>query len=52
MIAANGMFTIDSTTGVVRTAVKNYKPGKTYRAFVQARDKTPSDPNASQVFQL
>ncbi|VDN56530.1 unnamed protein product [Dracunculus medinensis] len=44
----NGMFTIDSTTGVVRTAVKNYKPGKTYRAFVQARDKTPSDPNASQ----
>ncbi|CAJ0930369.1 unnamed protein product, partial [Mesorhabditis belari] len=35
-----GMFTVDSTSGVVRTAVKKYKEKHVYKAFIQARDKT------------
>uniref|UniRef100_A0A914RSU7 Cadherin domain-containing protein n=1 Tax=Parascaris equorum TaxID=6256 RepID=A0A914RSU7_PAREQ len=42
------MFTVDANTGVVRTAVKRYTPGATYRVFVQARDKTPTNRNLSQ----
>uniref|UniRef100_A0A915AWG2 Cadherin domain-containing protein n=1 Tax=Parascaris univalens TaxID=6257 RepID=A0A915AWG2_PARUN len=44
----DGMFTVDANTGVVRTAVKRYTPGATYRVFVQARDKTPTNRNLSQ----
>ncbi|VDK82941.1 unnamed protein product [Litomosoides sigmodontis] len=43
-----GAFTVDSVSGVVQTAMKHYKPGETYRIFVQARDLTPTDPALSQ----
>lgn len=46
---AHGMFTVDPMTGVVQTAAKYYKPGSTYRVFVQARDRTPTDPKSPQV---
>uniref|UniRef100_A0A158QXR6 DE-cadherin (inferred by orthology to a D. melanogaster protein) n=1 Tax=Nippostrongylus brasiliensis TaxID=27835 RepID=A0A158QXR6_NIPBR len=39
----SGMFTVDPSTGVVRTAVRQYKEGQTYRVLVQAVDKTPTD---------
>lgn len=48
-VAARGTFTVDPMSGVVQTAVKHYKPGETYRIFVQARDLTPTDPEVSQV---
>ncbi|VDM50725.1 unnamed protein product, partial [Toxocara canis] len=44
----DGTFTVDANTGVVRTAQKHYTPGETYRVFVQARDKTPTNRNLSQ----
>lgn len=47
--AARGTFTVDPVNGVVQTALKHYKPGETYRIFVQARDRTPTDPEVSQV---
>uniref|UniRef100_A0A0R3RGW4 CA domain-containing protein n=1 Tax=Elaeophora elaphi TaxID=1147741 RepID=A0A0R3RGW4_9BILA len=43
-----GTFTVDPISGVVKTALKHYKPGETYRIFVQARDRTPTDPEVSQ----
>lgn len=43
------MFTVDTGTGVVRTAVRQYKEGQTYRVLVQAIDKTPSDNSSKQV---
>uniref|UniRef100_A0A183E847 CA domain-containing protein n=1 Tax=Gongylonema pulchrum TaxID=637853 RepID=A0A183E847_9BILA len=41
-------FTVDPVTGIVQTAVRHYKPGETYRVFVQARDRTPTDYQVSQ----
>ncbi|VDK65870.1 unnamed protein product [Anisakis simplex] len=49
---ADGTFTVDSITGVVRTAQKHYNPGETYRVFVQARDRTPTDPTLSQESEI
>ncbi|CAG9529632.1 unnamed protein product [Cercopithifilaria johnstoni] len=43
-----GTFTVDPVSGVVQTALKHYKPGETYRVFVQARDRTPTNPEVSQ----
>uniref|UniRef100_A0A0N4VH37 Cadherin egf lag seven-pass g-type receptor n=1 Tax=Enterobius vermicularis TaxID=51028 RepID=A0A0N4VH37_ENTVE len=43
-----GTFTVDSGTGIVRTAIRNYKPGKTYRVYVQASDRSPKNLNNSQ----
>ncbi|KAK5977060.1 Cadherin domain protein [Trichostrongylus colubriformis] len=48
----SGMFTVDTNTGVVRTAVRQYKEGKTYRVLVQAIDKTPSDNATKQVSEV
>ncbi|VDM99954.1 unnamed protein product, partial [Thelazia callipaeda] len=45
---ASEAFTVDATSGVVQTALKHYKRGETYRIFVQARDRTPTDPEVSQ----
>uniref|UniRef100_A0A0K0CWJ1 Cadherin domain-containing protein n=1 Tax=Angiostrongylus cantonensis TaxID=6313 RepID=A0A0K0CWJ1_ANGCA len=39
----SGMFTVDVDTGVVRTAVRHYQEGQTYRVQVQAIDRTPTD---------
>ncbi|VDM57913.1 unnamed protein product [Angiostrongylus costaricensis] len=39
----SGMFTVDVDTGVVRTAVRHYQEGQTYRVQVQAIDRTPID---------
>ncbi|VDN43074.1 unnamed protein product [Gongylonema pulchrum] len=44
----SGTFTVDPVTGIVQTAVRHYKPGETYRVFVQARDRTPTDYQVSQ----
>uniref|UniRef100_A0A915Q7Z5 Cadherin domain-containing protein n=1 Tax=Setaria digitata TaxID=48799 RepID=A0A915Q7Z5_9BILA len=43
-----GTFTVDPVSGVVQTALKHYKPGETYRVFVQARDRTPTDTEVPQ----
>ncbi|PIO55626.1 cadherin domain protein, partial [Teladorsagia circumcincta] len=48
----SGMFTVDTSTGVVRTAVRQYKEGQTYRVLVQAIDKTPSDNTTKQVSEV
>ncbi|VDM83165.1 unnamed protein product [Strongylus vulgaris] len=45
----SGMFTVDAATGVVRTAVRQYKEGQMYRVLVQAIDKTPKDNSTKQV---
>ncbi|KHJ92055.1 hypothetical protein OESDEN_08064 [Oesophagostomum dentatum] len=42
------MFTVDAATGVVRTAVRQYKEGQTYRVLVQAIDKTPTENSTKQ----
>lgn len=42
------MFTVDAD-GVVRTAVKRFPAGQTFRVMVQATDKTPSDNTTAQV---
>uniref|UniRef100_A0A1I7XGB0 Cadherin domain-containing protein n=1 Tax=Heterorhabditis bacteriophora TaxID=37862 RepID=A0A1I7XGB0_HETBA len=48
----SGMFTVDSGSGVIRTAVKRYREGQTYRVLVQAIDKTPRDLTAKQESQV
>ncbi|XGW19739.1 hypothetical protein V3C99_003519, partial [Haemonchus contortus] len=47
-----GMFTVDTNTGVVRTAVRQYREGQTYRVLVQAIDRTPSDNSTKQVSEV
>ncbi|EPB72826.1 cadherin domain protein [Ancylostoma ceylanicum] len=44
----SGMFTVDPATGVVRTAVRQYKEGQMYRVLVQAIDKSPGDNSTKQ----
>ena len=41
------MFTLDAD-GVVRTAVKKYPSGQTFRVMVQATDRTPTDNTTKQ----
>lgn len=48
-LAAAGSFTVDPVSGVVKTSIKHYNPGQTYRIFAQARDRTPTDLQVSQV---
>ncbi|CAJ0575569.1 unnamed protein product, partial [Mesorhabditis spiculigera] len=45
-------FTVDEKTGVVRTGQKKYDEGKTYRAYLQAVDRTPRRANETQVSEV
>ncbi|KAH7676104.1 cadherin domain-containing protein, partial [Aphelenchoides avenae] len=47
-----GSFSVDLDTGVVRTALRGYAPGETYHIFVQARDRTPTDPQMPQESEI
>uniref|UniRef100_A0A914V6Y8 Cadherin domain-containing protein n=2 Tax=Plectus sambesii TaxID=2011161 RepID=A0A914V6Y8_9BILA len=43
-----GMFRIEPSSGIVRTTRTEYELGKTYRVFVQARDRTPQPSDKQQ----
>ena len=44
-VSGPGMFRVESGSGIVRTTQTEYERGKTYRVFVQARDRTPRTSN-------
>uniref|UniRef100_A0A0N5C4L2 Cadherin domain-containing protein n=1 Tax=Strongyloides papillosus TaxID=174720 RepID=A0A0N5C4L2_STREA len=47
-----GAFTIDSETGIIRTALKKYPSGSSYKVYIQAIDKTPQDKNKKQESEI
>uniref|UniRef100_A0A0K0E875 Cadherin n=2 Tax=Strongyloides stercoralis TaxID=6248 RepID=A0A0K0E875_STRER len=47
-----GAFTIDRSTGIIRTALKKYEPGSSYKVYVQAIDETPKDKKEKQESEI
>lgn len=45
ILSAPGMFRIEPSSGIVRTTRTEYELDKTYRVFVQARDRTAQNPD-------